>query len=107
VAAVPTDADTLAFAPFRHSGAQFIHNACDFMPWNAGVGDSWPRAFDDKRIAVANTTCLHFNANLPWTGLGNRSLDDLKTGSASGYLGRFHGRYCDCCCHKSSCSCCD
>ena len=46
VTAVPAHANALALAPFSHSGAKCVHDACDFMPWNAGILDSGPRAFD-------------------------------------------------------------
>jgi hypothetical protein len=102
MAAMPANANTLAFSPFSHSGPERIHYAGHFMAWNARIGDSWPAAFDDDRVAVAHTTCLNFDAHLSRAWIGNLQLNDSKTGSSRDHLGGFHGCYCDCGCHKSS-----
>ncbi len=94
VAAMPANADTLAFSPFSHTSPERIHNAGHFMTRNARIGDSVPEAFGDDRIAVAHTTCPNFDAHLSWAWIGNLQLDHFKTGSGSGYLGGFHG--CNC-----------
>src|SRR5271156_2265685 len=70
------------------------------MARNARIGDSWPAAFGDDRVAVAHTACLNLDAHLSRAWLGNRQLNDAKTGSRRGHLGGFHG--CDCGFHKSS-----
>src|SRR6516162_6870913 len=72
------------------------------MARNARIGDSWPAAFDDDRIAVAHTTCLNFDAHLSRAWIGNLQFNDSKTGSSLSHLGCFHGCYCGCGCHKSS-----
>jgi hypothetical protein len=102
MAAMPANANTLAFSPFSHSGPHRIHHAGHFMPWNSGIGDSWPAPFEDDRIAVAHTACLNFDAHLSQTWVGNLQLNDPKTGSSRSHLGGFHGSYCDCSCHKFS-----
>jgi hypothetical protein len=42
MAAMPSDANSLAFSPFSYSSPERIHDAGHFMPWNARIGDSWP-----------------------------------------------------------------
>jgi hypothetical protein len=49
MAAMPANADTLAFLPISHSSPQRIHHAGHFMAGNARIDDSWPTAFGDNR----------------------------------------------------------
>jgi hypothetical protein len=91
MATMPANANTLACSPFSYSGPKRIDHASHFMPRNARIGDSWPAAFDDDRVAVAHTTCLNFDAYLSWAWIGNLQLNDSKTGSSRGHLGGFHG----------------
>jgi hypothetical protein len=72
-----------------------MNHTRNFMSRNAGVGNSGPGAIYDERIAVAHSTCLHFDADLSRTGFRDLSLDNLKTSSSPRYLDCLHGCYCD------------
>src|SRR5271156_4995710 len=83
MAAMPANANTLAFSPFSHSSPWRIHHAGHFMARNARIGDSWPAAFDDDRIAVAHTTCMNSDAHLSRAWIGNPSSTILRPAPAS------------------------
>ena len=79
-----------------------MDDACDFMPGNARILNAGP-AILREHVAVANTTGLHLDENLPRTGLRNLPLDDLEISSRFGNLRNFH--WCDsdsCSCHTAS-----
>src|SRR5262249_18996543 len=103
VAAVPAHADPLPRFPPGNTGTQFIDDACDFVPWSAGILDSGQSAFFGERVAVTNTTSMYFDAHLSGTRLGNLALDDLEVSSSFWNLRYLHCCWCGCCrCHKSS-----
>src|SRR5260370_41279087 len=94
---MPTDTDALSLFPHGNTGTQFIDDARDFVPWNAGILNSGPGAFLRQHVAVANTAGVHLDAHLSCTRLGKLALDDLEIASRLGNLRHFHCR-----CHKSS-----
>ena len=103
VAAVPADTGALPLLPLGNTVAQFVDDARDFVPWDAGVLNAGPLPFFREHVTVADATGLHLDAHLSYTRLRNLALDDLEIGSPLGNLRHLHGRYCDfCCCHKSS-----
>src|SRR5713101_6411481 len=63
--AMPADADTLSLLPSGDLGAQFIDDACDFVPRNPRILNSRPEAFFYKYVAVANSAGLYLDAYLP------------------------------------------
>jgi len=101
MASMPTHTNTLAYAPLQNAASNSINDAGDFVPWDARIGDSRPRAFDDERIAVAYAARLHLNANLSYTRLGNLTLDDFEKAFRSCHLRGFHRRHCYSSRHKN------
>ena len=82
MSSMPTHTNTLAYEPFHDPASNSINNAGDFVAWDARIGDSRPRAFDDERIAVTYAACLHFDANLCCTRLGDFTLHDFEKAGA-------------------------
>ena len=64
LAAVPADTDTLPLCPGGNAVTHFIDDARDFVPRNAGILDSSPRALHREHVAVANPTGLHLDQHL-------------------------------------------
>ena len=95
---IPAHADTLSLLPSGDLGTQFINDACNLVPRNPRVLNSWPETFFHEHVAVANTTGLHLDQHLPCIRLRNLAFDDLRK-SAPGlgiYLcAAIH--WCDCC----------
>jgi len=71
--AVPADAGALPLLPLGNTGAQFIHDARDFVSWNTGILNSWPIALFREHVAAANTTGLHFDEHMSCTGLSPKN----------------------------------
>ncbi len=90
LASVPADADALAPLPLRDTGAQFIDDTGDFVPWNARILNAGPRPFLNQRVAVADATGLDLDANVSRTRLRDFALDNLKIASWALNLGYFH-----------------
>jgi hypothetical protein len=90
VAAVPADTDALALFPVGNPGTEFIDDARDFVAWNTGIFNAWPRAVFRERVAVADATGLHFDEHVSWTRLRNLALDDLKISARLGDLYCLH-----------------
>src|SRR5579863_4323738 len=102
--AMPTDADTLSLLPSGDLGAQFIDDACDFVPRDPRILNSGPEAVFHEYVAVANPTSLHLDEHLSRTRLGNFTLDNLEISPRFGNLRHLH-RCCRdlCTCHDASC----
>src|SRR5438046_1729973 len=103
VAAVPADADALPLLPLGNTVAQFIDDARDFMPWNARILNSGPRALFREHVTVADAAGLHLDEHVSCAWLRNLSLDNLEIGSRLRNLGHLHWCDCDSCsCHNAS-----
>ena len=63
VAAIPSHPHPLTFRPADHASADLINDPRDFMPGNARVLDTGPVAFLREFVTVADSTCLHANAD--------------------------------------------
>jgi hypothetical protein len=68
--AMPADADTLSLLPSGDLGAQFIDDACDFVPRYPRILNSRPEAFFYKYVTVANPAGLTLMSTSPIPGLG-------------------------------------
>jgi hypothetical protein len=88
VAAVPTEADALAYFEERDIGADRIDDAGDFMAGDARVLNAGPIAELGERIAVADAAGLDANANMAGAGAGFREFFfyELKSAARGGNL---------------------
>jgi len=105
VAAMPANANALANPPVSYSSTERVHHAGHFMPRNPRIGDSWPPAFNDDRVAAAYAACQNLDAHLCRTWIRNLRLDNSKPGSGRGHLCGSHRFYGDGTRHNSSPSC--
>src|SRR5712692_5675318 len=99
---MPADANALSPLPSSDLGAQFIDDACHFVPRHPRILNSRPEAFFHEYVTVANTTGLHSNAHLSPTRFGNLAFNYFETCSRLRNLCHLHRSYCDCCCHEPS-----
>src|SRR5271169_4559963 len=76
--AMPADADTLSLLPSGDPGAQFIDDACHFVPRNPRILNARPEAFFYKYVAVADAARLHLDEHLSRARVRNFALDDLQ-----------------------------
>src|SRR5260370_32626516 len=104
MATMPANAGALSLFPLGNTRTHFINDARDFVPWNARILNAGPDAFFCEQVTVAHTACLHLDAHLSSSRLGNLSLDDFKICSRFRNLRRLHWRYpYSCSCHDASC----
>src|SRR5687767_2040882 len=90
VSAVPTNTDALPLGPSDNVVAEGIDASGDFMTRHTRILKPGPQAFLDQRIAVADTTCLNFHANLSSGGLRCIALHQFPVSARSAYLSCFH-----------------
>jgi hypothetical protein len=65
------------------------------VAWDAGILDTGPGTFHGEGVTVADTTGLHFDADVSCAGFRDLALDDLEIGLGLGNLRYLHGSYCD------------
>src|SRR6202040_2573396 len=82
VAAVPSDADSIANFPFAHIFSDRLDQPGNFVSRRSRIGDSRPRSIFCKGVAMADAACLHLDADL-----GARWLDDF-------FVNEFEGTFC-------------
>jgi hypothetical protein len=87
---VPAYANALSGLPLRHVGADLIDAAGNLVSGYAGILNARPKTFFHQRVAVANAAGFNFDANLPASGLGDRTLDDFKVPTSLADLNGFH-----------------
>src|SRR5438128_8925915 len=90
MAAVPADADSLAFLPVRDTRAGFVNNACNFVAGHARILDARKNAVFRQMVAETNSAGLHLDAHLPSTRLRNFALHNFKVAARFRHLNRFH-----------------
>src|SRR4029077_2289401 len=78
LAAVPADADALAFFPVNDARAHFIDYAGNFVSGHAGILNAVRVPFFYKAVAVTDAASLHANAHVTGRWIGNFALDDFK-----------------------------
>ena len=88
--AVPSNANALAFFPESDAGADVVDYPRDFVARGAGIKLSGHGGILDEMVAETNSACLHKDAHLPRTGLGNIALLNLKIATGVGHHGYLH-----------------
>ena len=89
MAAVPADADALAFLPSGDACADFVNDAGDFVSGGAGVGHAGPKAVFDEMVAEANAAGLDADADMSQGRLRDFALLQLEIGTGLGDYGDF------------------
>src|SRR5207253_3606009 len=90
VSAVPADTHTVAFFPLSNIGADSIDAAGDFMSRHSRVLKSRPETLFNQSIAVTDSACFHFHANLPGGRFGYIAFYQFPTSTGFPDLRRFH-----------------
>src|SRR5437899_11536659 len=90
MSAVPPHADPLTFLPFNNVAADRIDTSRDFMTRHPRILKPWPETLFDKQIAVANSACLHFHANLTGTRVRYFAFHQFPISAGLGDLRRLH-----------------
>ena len=75
VAAVPTDADTLAFFPRLHSFADSVDNSDHLVSRHTRILNTGPEAVFNQRVAMTNTARINFDPHPFRLRLGNISFN--------------------------------
>jgi hypothetical protein len=87
---MPTDTDALTFGPRSNVVANRIDVSCNFMTWHTWILKPGPKPFFNKSIAVANATCLNFNADLSSAWFRDVALHQFPLSTGPAYLCDFH-----------------
>jgi hypothetical protein len=87
---MPADTDTLAGFPLGYAGADGIDNANNFVARDARILQAGPKTVFDKRVTVANTTCLDSDSHPTGTRLRNLTFNNLKISARPSDLCRTH-----------------
>src|SRR5258708_25863877 len=90
LAAVPADADALAFFPAGDAGADVIDHAGDFVSGGAGILSAGPVSFFYEAVAVTDAASLHANAHVPRARIWNVALLNFEICARLGYDGDLH-----------------
>jgi hypothetical protein len=93
--AMPPYPDALAFFPGNHPRTDCIDHSRHLMARNAWIVESWPMAFFDEHVTMANPTGLDFHADGIGLGFRQRPVGDLEGASWGGDLHGCHD------CHQS------
>jgi len=80
VTAMPTYTDPVAQFPTGSVGSSGIHETHYFVSGHSGVLNAGKRAQLGERIAMADATGLHFDADLPSARGRDVALDQFKGG---------------------------
>jgi hypothetical protein len=100
---MPAHADALSLLPVGYTVTQFVDEADDFVPRDAGILNSRPTAIFRECVTVTDAAGLDLDAHLCRARFRNLALGDLEVSSWLGNLHCFHGCYrCFCSCHGAS-----
>src|SRR5229473_4031796 len=78
LAAVPANADALAFFPAGNARADVVDHTGDFVSGHAGILNAREESVFCDAVAVADAASLHANAHVPGSWVGNFTFDDFK-----------------------------
>ncbi len=90
VSPMPADACALASLPADDIRPHGVDNAGNFVAWDARILNSREQSHHSEGIAVANATCLHFDADFVASRLWNFALYQFQRGIWLTYL---HGSH--------------
>jgi len=90
VAAVPADADALAFFPNGDAGPDFVDDAGNFVARRTRISDAREEAVFDQMVAEADAAGLHADADISRGRLRDFALLQLEIGTGLGDYGDFH-----------------
>src|SRR5262245_18647308 len=90
LAAVPADADPLAFLPVPHTRSDLIDHADDFVSGDARIRHPGKQTIFRDHIAMADSTRLNANPHMSRSGLRNFTFHELEIRTRLRYLYHFH-----------------
>src|SRR5215475_4982926 len=90
LAAVPADADPLAFLPVPHTWSDLIDHADDFVSGDARIRHPGKQTIFRDHIAMADSTRLNANPHMSRSWLRNLTFHEFKIRTRLRYLHHFH-----------------
>jgi hypothetical protein len=87
---MPANADTLARFPLRDARSHGIDNSDSLMPWHSRVLHARPKAFLDRRIAMADAASLESDPHPVRFRLRNGAFHEFKRPARTGNLRDAH-----------------